>query len=225
MKTKYIILFLLIIALNSCIVKSLHPFYTDNTIFFEKLFVGNWTSITGSDHTWNVNSWETAVLEYYHKTSVNQLSKKELEDYNEHKNSYYVKYTENGKEAFFIAVPFKIENQLFLDFSVFDVDLKSINDLYGYHLIGTHSLVKFDILNNNRIDLKWFAEEKLKNLLDETKIKINYEKLGKNDSAYLLTASSEELQKFLKKYLKSKDKNKWEATENQVSFQLKRTDG
>src|SRR6056300_1024479 len=99
MKTKHIILIFAIIALNSCIVKSLHPFYTDDTIYFEKLFIGNWKSISGPDGIWNVYNWETKLLEHYHKTSIDDLSKKELEDYNEHKNSYYVKFTEKGKEA------------------------------------------------------------------------------------------------------------------------------
>jgi len=42
MKTRNFLLALSLLILSSCIVKSLHPFYTKKSIFFEKRLIGNW---------------------------------------------------------------------------------------------------------------------------------------------------------------------------------------
>ena len=44
-KPKLVFLLLALLLFNSCIVKSLFPFYTQDTIYFEKKFIGNWEEI------------------------------------------------------------------------------------------------------------------------------------------------------------------------------------
>ena len=51
----------------------------------------------------------------------------------------------------------------------------------------------------------------------QSQIHIKYEKFGFDESQYLLTASSEELQKFIKKYMNSNDEKKW-SSEIQYNF-------
>jgi len=68
------------------------------------------------------------------------------------------------------------------------------------------------------INLKFFDEEKLNELIDQNRIRIKYEKFGFDEDQYLLTATSEELQKFIKKYMNSNDETKW-ASEIQYNFQ------
>ena len=68
------------------------------------------------------------------------------------------------------------------------------------------------------LSVKWFSSEKLAELLDEDKIKIKHEEVGFTETT-LLTASSEELEKFIKKYMDSKDEDKWKTD---VEFNLKR---
>jgi hypothetical protein len=89
------------------------------------------------------------------------------------------------------------------------------------HLIGTHTLAKFDFLNENEVAISWFSSKKLEQLLDEDKIKIKHEQVGFAETT-LLTASSEELRKFLKRYMDSKDNDKWKTD---VEINLKRADG
>jgi hypothetical protein len=81
-------------------------------------------------------------------------------------------------------------------------------------------LVKFDIINDDIISIKWFDQSKISELLESNKIKIKYEKVGIDDT-YLLTASSEELEKFIAKYMSSKDENKWKTD---IKFNLQRVD-
>jgi hypothetical protein len=86
------------------------------------------------------------------------------------------------------------------------------------HLVNTHSLAKLDINSKDSASIKWLDEDKLKALLDGDKIKIKHEKVG-FDETVLLTASSEELVKFIEKYMNSEDEDKWKTDMN---FDLKR---
>jgi hypothetical protein len=86
------------------------------------------------------------------------------------------------------------------------------------HLIKTHSLAKLDMDSNNSISIKWLDEDKLKFLLNNDKIKIKHEKVG-FDETILLKASSEELVKFIQKYMNSEDEEKWKTD---TQFDLKR---
>jgi len=220
-KPKLVILSLLFLALNSCVVKSLFPFYTNSTIYFEKRFIGNWVDYENAK--WEIVRFQDVLLKENKKTKASELDADQFRIYNKYKNGYVVYFEKDNTKSSFLAMPFKINNQLFLDFTPIESDkieeLK--NDLYKMHLIGTHSLAKFDILNDNEVAISWFSAEKLEQLLDEDKIKIKHEEVGFTETT-LLTASSEELQRFIKKYIESKDNDKWKTD---VESSLKRTHG
>jgi hypothetical protein len=220
MKTRILILTAILFVLNSCIVKSLHPFFTDNTKVNLNELQGKWTD--KGEGIWEVVSFEKEIMNYNYKNetdengvkvkveaTISEADKKELEKF---KNALLVKYTNKKKEeATFMATPFKIEDQLFLDFTPFLEGFEEGNSLAKYHLIGTHSLVKVDFTELNQVDLKWFDEDIIKELLDEERIKIKHEKIG-FDNTYLLTATPEELTKFVKKYMKSPREDKWKTS-------------
>lgn len=237
MKTKHILLLLVLIILSSCYLKSLHPFYTKDSIYFDKLFVGNWED--DDQRIWNVYSFKEKYLEIGRiaPITIKDLDKEELEQYNEIKNTYYVETMDGNKiKESFLVVLFKIENELFLDFSIWSSGIDEFEGLSAANIIGTHTLVKFDILNNNEINLTWLPEGVLRDLIVENRIKINYEIIGNfiggsnvhfNDKGYLLTASAEDLQKFLKKYIKSNDYKEYRTDQyfDATQIQLKRTNG
>ena len=76
-----------------------------------------------------------------------------------------------------------------------------------------------DIDSKENISIKWLDSEKLETLLKENKIKIKYEKIGLDENV-VLTASSEELVKFIEKYMASEDPDKWKTD---VDVELKRS--
>ena len=82
-------------------------------------------------------------------------------------------FEKDSTKSSFLAMSFKINNQLFLDVTpIEDSEFDGLkNDLYKLHLIGTHTLAKFDLLNDNEIDIKWFSSDKLEELLKENRIK------------------------------------------------------
>ena len=219
MKTRLIICLSALLLLNSCIIHSLFPFYTAGTISFKNTFLGIWKDKKNSDDRWIINSNEN--INRIIKHTYISRSEKEIDLQTKYKQGYFAIHEEvkANRISIFLAMPFKIGNQLFLDFTplIYDED---INNLVSYHLIPTHSLAKFDILDDNTIDIKWLSSEKIGDLIEDNKIKINYEKVGFEEESILLTASPDELQKFIKKYMASSDTNKWKTD---VKLSLKRT--
>ncbi len=217
MKTKTLFLVAIVMVLSSCIVKSLHPFYTKDTIRFEQKFIGVWED--KEKGVWDVKSFKDEFLKDAKKSSESEVKPEDLEVFNKYKDGYIINYTKNSKESLFLGIPFKIKNQLFIDFTPLELG-SNLNNLVQAHLVGTHSLVKFDIVDAKNISIKWFDEDRIKHLFKEKKIKIRHEKVG-IDESFLLTASSEELQKFVKKYMAIDTKEKWETS---VKFNLKKID-
>ncbi|WP_299833689.1 hypothetical protein [uncultured Tenacibaculum sp.] len=216
MKTKHVILVLSLVIFNSCIVKSLNPFYTKDTIEFTKDFVGEW-----KDN--NNNKWSIISVKSIPDESENQkinLTEQKKSFKEEYRDSYFVKYEKGKQTSIFIATPFKINGQYFLDFIPFDVEESNLSSLMKYHIIYTHSLVKLDIMDDGTVNIKWFDEKRLKDLFEKQKIKIKHKKIGILKDDILLTATSEELQQFLKKYMVSSSAKKWET---ETKFTLKKS--
>ena len=204
-----------ILLLSSCVVKSLNPFYTKDTISFDKKFIGEWQD--SKKGTWKVVS---LIDELTKDNPIHKMKKEDLKLYREHKNSYAILRTYKGKEVVFVATPFKINDQMFLDFFPLE-NQEGIDNLLESHLIYTHSLVKYDIQKNGTIEIKWLDENKIQTLFQEKKIKIKHETTGMLNDKYLLTASSKELQKFVKKYMASNDSEKWNTS---TKFTLSKAD-
>ncbi|MCK5400549.1 MAG: hypothetical protein KAJ28_02855 [Flavobacteriaceae bacterium] len=220
-KPRFIVLSLVFLIINGCVVKSLFPFYTLNSIYFENKIIGDWKD--ANNDNWDVLPYQEAFLKESEKKNSTELNDDELDLFNKYKKGYIVYLEKDSTTTLFLAIPFKINNQLFLDFTPIEnkeSDGFNDNNMYKMHLIETHTLAKVDIISPNEISVKWFSSEKLEELLKENKIKIKHEKVGFNETT-LLTASSDELEKFIKKYMNSKDEDKWKTD---IEFNLIRVD-
>jgi len=195
-----------ILFLSSCVVKSLNPFYTKKSISFDERFVGEWTD--SKKGTWIVIPFKDEITK---ENPIEKMKNEDIQLYNEYKNSYYIQRNYQGEEALFIATPFNINNQTFLDFYPLEYQ-DDINNLLQKHLIYTHSLVKYDVTESGEIEIKWLDEKKVESLFKNKKIKIEHKKIGVLKEKFLLTASSKELNKFIEKYTKSKDEDKWDTS-------------
>lgn len=195
-----------ILFLSSCVVKSLNPFYTKKSISFDERFVGEWTD--SKKGTWVVIPFKDEITK---ENPIEKMKNEDIQLYNEYKNSYYIQRNYQGEEALFIATPFNINNQTFLDFYPLEYQ-DDINNLLQKHLIYTHSLVKYDVTESGEIEIKWLDEKKVESLFKNKKIKIEHKRIGVLKENFLLTASSKELNKFIEKYTKSKDENKWDTS-------------
>lgn len=222
MKTlkSFSLLLVLALLLSSCVIKSLHAFYTQDLLYYEQKFIGNW--MDSENANWSVLSFKEVILKENHVENPSELSKDELRTYQNYKEGYVVYFEKDSTKTTFLAMPFKINEQLFLDFTPIEdrESEQTKNDLYKMHLIDTHSLAKLDIETDNEVSIKWLDQDKIEALLKENKIKIKHEKVGFGETI-LLTASSEELVKFIEKYMSSEDEDKWKTD---VEVNLKRTD-
>ncbi|SNR17686.1 hypothetical protein [Tenacibaculum jejuense] len=207
MKTKHIILVLSLIVFNSCIVKSLNPFYTKDTVKHIESLIGEWKD--NSNNSWTIISTKAEFSKP--ENNKGEISKEEKILREQFKNSYFVEYKKKKETSTFIATPFKIGNQYFLDFIPFNSENIDLSSLMKYHIIYTHSLVKLDMLNDGTVSIKWFDEKRLEKLFTEKKIKIKHKKVGAMKDDILLTATSEGLQQFLKKYMVSESAEKWQT--------------
>ena len=99
------------------------------------------------------------------------------------------------------------EGELYFDFLPISKD-EGPDEFFFFnlHLLPTHSVAKVELLNDREVHLKWFNEEWLRSMFDNNRIKIRYEAVmdeapkEDNHKYYVLTASTEELQKFIIKY-------------------------
>ena len=209
MKTKLIIITALIaVTMSGCLVKSLHPFYNDKDIVFRPELIGKWY---GSDSAnWDIRQ---------HKAFAG-LFKDERPT-----QSYDIIFSDNKGTSKFIAHLFSLDNQLYLDFFLPDIEAP---DLAVMHLILAHTLAKVE-LSANQITIKWYNEEWLMKLFNENRIRIAHERvpydLDKTDPDNLqvvLTAPTADLQKFIIKYGNDPAAFRNEKNESNYTFVLKK---
>jgi len=207
MKTRSLILLCLLAFFSSCIVKSIQPFYIAEATEYQTHLIGEWTD--DKKATWTVVSFKDMFLE--DNKDWAKVSDEDKVAYQKYKDGYFIIRTKNDKESVFMAMPFKIDEQLFMDFIPFDYEDIS-NDLVSQHLLRTHSVAKIDTLESNTLNITWLDESRLTDLFKKDKLKLKHEKVG-IDESFVLTATSKELYAFLKKYMKADIENKWESSE------------
>lgn len=205
MKTKGILIILSVLLFSSCIVKSLQPFYVKSSESFNKKLIGKWNDTKKGD--WEILSFNAEFEKENKEEKLKEEDKKIVENY---KNAYIIKYTKKDNEATFIGMPFKVNEHLFIDFSIFEFDIGSENKIAEQHLLNTHSTALVLINKDNSLTLKWLSEKALGNLFDQKKLRLKHEKIGLNQDL-VLTASTKELHNFLKKFMASEFEGKWDS--------------
>lgn len=214
MKSRSLILILCFTLLSSCIVKSIQPFYIAEATKYQEFLVGEWED--NKKGKWTVTSFKQMFLE--ENKDFSKVSEEDKVAYEKYKDGYFINYSKGEKESVFLTMPFMVNDQLFMDFIPFDYEDIN-NDLVSQHLLKTHSVAKIDKAENNQIKITWLDEGRLKDLFNNSQLKLKHEKVG-FDESFVLTATSEELYKFLKKYEASDIKDKWKSSEE---FNLTKT--
>ena len=208
MKIQKIILLASVFLLQSCLLKSLRPFYIDDAIVFKEDLIGEWKD--ENKDQWKIVSFK----ELYESERKNQkLSKEDIKLFEQYKQSYFINYISKEKESYFVATTFKVGDHILIDFTPYYYEESKGNQLIAKHLIQTHSVAKFEKLENGTIKINWINDNTVEELLKDGKIRIKYDNVGV-EKELLLTANSEELYKFLVKYCNSTIKDKWDDTEN-----------
>jgi len=187
MKTMNVILMILmLVLLNACVVKSLHPFYQDEDVVFDHSLLGSWMD---EDSTrWEIDPY----------TFPKGFMRGDATD-----NSYLVVlYEEPDRPQRFNVHLFTLNGRIYLDF----MPIRDGNDqeFIDVHYIPGHSLALLEKNDDGSLTIGWFNDKWIEELFKENRVKISHELVtgppGETTEEYILTASTEELQKFIIKY-------------------------
>ncbi|MCL3780154.1 hypothetical protein EMN47_07090 [Prolixibacteraceae bacterium JC049] len=190
MKKKLPIFALILIAvLSSCIVTSFYPFYLKKDIQKDKRFEGVWVDyemVFKDNHiSMGDSKKDDAKPEWTFKMKKDSTgykvtvgNVKGLEEWTDYK-----------------VTPFKLGKHQMLDFMLDDV--KSNYLLGAFHLMPVHSVAKYHFSGDTLV-INWFNQEYMSKLFKESKVRIDH---LKRDGNILLTAKTEDLQKFVLRYI------------------------
>jgi hypothetical protein len=187
MKTKTIILtVMLAVLLSGCLVKSLHPFYNESDVIYKQELTGTW--LDEDSARWVISRF----------SFTQGLFKGDSLD-----NSYFVElYEDSLVPSKFNVHLFSLDGLLYLDFLPVRDD--SGKELYDIHLVPAHTLARVNFDDNDRMTISWFNEDWLNRLFEENRLKISHEVINSSaegyGTQYVLTASTDELKKFIVKY-------------------------
>lgn len=177
----------LTVTLYGCLVKSLHPFYKNEDILFNPNLTGQWMDSDSLLWIFRQYSYPKGFL------SGDTLT-----------NKYEITYiNENDDTSRLIGTLFQFKDHQYIDF--FPVTEKfSGGDLVDMHLIPVHSLARIYIWGTENMSFYWYDEDWLNDLIRRNRLRIDHEviKTGEHPSekAYILTASTNELQKLIRKH-------------------------
>jgi hypothetical protein len=179
--TKVILSFALFLFFSGCVVYSFYPLYTEKDLFPNTLLLGKWLDEDGTEWNFEYAYKGKRVPENMDSTSyilTQKYKDEEMDDSSE-----------------FSVHVIKLGRNYFLDFYMEDY----MNDdllLKNFHIIPVHTFAKLTV-KENKLEIHWFDQEWLEDLLKKNRIRIHHEN---NGDFILLTAKPAELQKFVLKY-------------------------
>jgi hypothetical protein len=186
MRRSFVIVTILVLAsMTGCLVSSLHPFFKEKDKFYDEEMAGTW--IDGDSCIWTIQP---------NKSNDNFKGPEKTDD--SYKITYY---DEKDKPGHFSGTLFQLKGVNYVDFYPDSNEDHCVNALLCWHHVPTHTLARVQY-NSDSILLYWFAEEWLTELFEQNRIRIKHETIEFPDyERHLLTASTDELQKFIKKYV------------------------
>lgn len=190
------IILIITLFFSGCVVYSFYPLYTEKDLFPNDILTGNWIDDEGTH-------WD------FEHAFVQGKTPKEIDSTS---HVLHLKDKDERESEFSVHV-IKLGGHYFLDFYLEEFLDDDNLDLADFHIIPVHTFAKLTV-EENKLQINWFDQDWLEDLIKENKIRIHHEM---NDDLILLTAKPKELQKFVSKYVNSE-----EAFEDGMEAILKR---
>ncbi|MCB9504109.1 MAG: hypothetical protein H6696_19475 [Deferribacteres bacterium] len=218
MKLKKIILLCLIpLLLSGCLITSFYPLYTKDTLVLDDRILGKWEEFNRRNKEKD-DEKETIIWEISFPEKIVVFKYLDDEEIKNEFTYHIVAYDKNApqyKASFYLHLV-KLENEMYADFyPLEDIEWDYQNELMAMHLVPAHTFSHIE-LDEKRLYFHWMHVEFLRDLIKQNQIRIRHEN---NERNIMLTAGSEDLQKFLIKYGKNK-----EAYEHGVEMEFVRAE-
>jgi hypothetical protein len=179
MKTKKLLFYLLAGILTGC-VPSLHPLFTQKEAVFDEKLIGLWAKDSNDKETFE-----------FTRASSDPNNKK-----------YTMVYIDkDGKKGEFDATLGKLGSSMFLDLYPAGKLECNTPDFYNIHILPVHTFMKIEQIEPVLI-MAMMKSDKMEKMLKDDPNLIKCEPI---EDRLVLTASTEELQGFMKKHSNDKD--------------------
>jgi len=207
---KKIILLILItttIGISSC-VTTLQPLVTRNTIISDDRLIGAWNN---DDQEFIVQGLFNSNLYKKNKDEIEKEKQKnggKLNDEMRRDSLYFskiyvIEYSKDGIKYELLGGLIKLNGQFFINFKAEEMtQINSAGNEYNFNLpnrIASNTIARLQFSGSNMIKLDFIDGGYIYDQIKTGHMKIKHEKDDMYDT-FLITASSEELQQFLKKY-------------------------
>lgn len=176
MKIRIVLFFALFLLATGCL-PTLHPLYQLKDLVFKPEFLGNWHEITKSDGM----SW--IVM----RNDESDLLLPEA-------NIYIIRMIQSSDTLDYAGGLIQLGEYYYLDLYLpnFETDAP----MFYAHMYPVHTIWRFEIEDDSLI-IRPFNSDWIRDLIQNNQIRIKNEK---TDYGLLITAGTEELQAFVKKY-------------------------
>lgn len=174
---KAIQLFFLLIITQACL-PTLFPLYHSKDLLLIDGLTGSWSSSSESDkgYTWFFEPNPGA------------------KDDDEEKNLYMITIASQADTVFYAGGILKLGESYYLD--LYLPDFKTELPMAKDHLYPVHTIWKFDF-KPNQVEISPFNSEWIRNMIKNNQVRIKHEQ---TDKGILITAGTNELQTFVRKY-------------------------
>ena len=226
MKKIIFIMSLAILVTASSCVTTLQPLVTYNTAIADNRVEGAWEQ-DGEEYivqkVFNSDFYKKNKkdLEKSRKENNGQLSEKDKRDSVLFSKSYLIKYSKDGIQYLLFGSMIKLNGRLFMNFTPADMtEIDTSNAEIEINLsdrISSHTIARVQFTNNNIMKLDFIDGGYVYDQIKAGHMKIKNETDELYDT-FLITASTTELQQFLKKY---GDDSRFFNKENSVTISRK----
>jgi len=168
-----------VLLLSGCGIFSLHPLYRSGDLIVDTDLIGTWQNQEDEDVFVIIDT---------------------LED-----NKYKFVLIDEEDTVNFVMGLLKLKNEYFIDLyppddcSFFSGDNCELLENLFRNYIPAHTFMKFDISGNNII-LTEFDNERLIKLFQQKRIRLAHEIIGEDEDYVVITASTDDLRKFITRY-------------------------
>ncbi|WP_295128897.1 hypothetical protein [uncultured Chitinophaga sp.] len=178
----------MLLSFSSCLT-TLYPLFKPEDLTFDDRLLGNW----GTGSSGDVVTFERGSQQLFSElpAGLQFLAGK----------AYLVTSRDNEGEIRqrYYAFLFRIDGNLYMDYyPAATPEIQTYSPFYVAHFVRLHSLYKFKMDNPQTFEIKQFDSGYMSELINNKQVRIRHERNA--DGGILITASTAELQDYVKKY-------------------------